>query len=76
MWIQNDDVVGRSPAVIASVADEVIVNATHVLPAAVKGYMQATWLRRALGRHIQVSYVIETNSLVSWLEEFGLIERH
>ncbi len=76
LWIQNDDVVGRSPAIIASVADEVIVNATHVLLAAMKGYMQATWLGGALGRHIQVSYVIETNSLVSWLEEFGLIERH
>ena len=42
MWIQNDDVVGRSPAIIASVADEVIVDATHVLLAAMKGDMQAT----------------------------------
>jgi hypothetical protein len=76
LWIQNDDVVGRSPAIIASVADEVIVDATHVLLAAMKGYMQATWLRGALGRHVQVSHVMETDTFVGSVGEFGLIERH
>lgn len=62
--IQDDNVVAGSPAIIAPIPDEVVVDAVHVLVAAMKSDMKATLLGGTLGRDIEVANTVEADTLL------------